>query len=394
MNHPAEPGDVAASATGALASAAALPEWSRWRGGDHPAWTIGIEEEVMLLNTQDLTLAQSIDYVLRTVSPGLAERLTAETHGSAVELATGIATVVEQAIADLTDVRARLKRELEPLALKVASSGTHPQAVWYQTVISSGERYQSLYGSMRELARREPTFALHVHVGVADPEDAIRLYNRMRAHVPLLLALSANSPYWQGRDTGLASARTPLFQAFPRVGIPLKFGDYSEYVETVDLLIRSGCFPEPTYLWWDVRPQPRFGTIEIRTMDAQIESEATAALVALVQSIARLEVAEGWVGEKQISVQEALNENRFLGARDGYDAELIDAESSTRVPISVLLPKLIDAARPHAQDLGCEAELDLLADPGFKTGAQSQRDLVRAGASLTELVGALAQRFA
>lgn len=370
------------------------PEWSAWSGGQHPNWTVGIEEEVMLLNTQDLTLAQSIDYVLRTVSPDLAERLTAETHGSAVELATGVNTKVTDAIEDLHDVRERLKRELEPLALKVACSGTHPQAVWYQTVISSGERYQSLYGSMRELARREPTFALHVHVGVGDSEDAIRLYNRMRAHVPLLLALSANSPYWQGRDTGLASARTPLFQAFPRVGIPLQFADYAEYVETVDLMIRSGCFPEPTYLWWDVRPQPRFGTIEIRTMDAQIDSESTACLVALVQSVAKLEVEEGWVSEKQISVQEALNENRFLGARDGIDAELIDADSSTRIPISEHLPKLIDAARPHAQELGCEAELDALLDGPFQTGAQRQREIVRSGASLTELVGSLAQQFA
>jgi carboxylate-amine ligase len=210
----------------------------------------------------------------------------------------------------------------------------------------------------------------------------------------MFLALSANSPYWQGRDTGLASARTPLFQAFPRVGIPLKFDDYAAYVETVDLMIRSGCFPEPTYLWWDVRPQPRFGTIEIRTMDAQIDSASTAALVALVQSVSKLEHDEGWISEQQISVQEALNENRFLAARDGYDAELIDADTSTRIPIAKTLPKLIEAARPHAQDLGCEAELDSLLDAGFRTGAQRQRDIVRSGASLTELVGTLAQQFA
>jgi carboxylate-amine ligase len=370
------------------------PTWAMWGGGEHPDWTIGIEEEVMLLNMQDLTLAQSIDYVLRTVSPELAARLTAETHGSAVELATGVNTTVGEAIDDLHDVRRRLKRELEPLAMKVASSGTHPQAVWYQTVISSGDRYQGLYGSMRELARREPTFALHVHVGVGDPEDAIRLYNRMRAHVPLLLALSANSPYWQGRDTGLASARTPLFQAFPRVGIPLKFDDYAAYVETVDLLIRSDCIAEPTYLWWDVRPQPRFGTVEIRTMDSQIDSETTSALIALVQSVARLETEEGWYSEKQLVMQEALNENRFLAARDGCEAELIDVDTSTRVPVSDLLAELIAAARPHAQDLGCENELELLADPSFQTGAQRQREIVRSGASLTELVDQLARRFA
>lgn len=376
------------------APAGASPAWAEWHGGEHPPWTIGIEEEVLLLNTQDLMLSQSIDYVLRSVPPDLADRLTAETHGSAVELATGINTRVDEAVGDLRDVRQRLQRSLEPLALKAACAGTHPQAVWYQTVVSSGERYQMLYGSMRELARREPTFALHVHVGVAEEEAAIKLYNRMRAHVPLLLALSANSPYWQGRDTGLASARTPLFQAFPRVGIPLRFDDYSAYVETVDLLIRSECFPEPTFLWWDVRPQPRFGTIEIRTMDAQIDTDSTASLVALVQSIAKLEVEEGWVSERQVSVQEALNENRFLAARDGIDAELIDADTSTRIPVPELLASLVDAARPHAQDLGCESELDALIDGSFQTGASRQREIVHDGASLTELVARLVDRFA
>ena len=145
---------------------------------------------------------------------------------------------------------------------------------------------------MRELARREPTFALHVHIGVDSPEHAIVLHDRLRAHLPLLLALSANSPFWQGRDTGLASARTPLFQAFPRVGIPRGFHSYADYVEAVDLLMRSGALAEPTSLWWDVRPQPRFGTVEVRVMDVQTRVAETAAIVALVQCIARRELVE------------------------------------------------------------------------------------------------------
>ena len=122
---------------------------------------------------------------------------------------------------------------------------------------------------MRELARREPTFALHVHVAVPDAEIAVRACNAMRAHLPVLLALSANSPFWQGRDSGLASARTPVFQAFPRTGIPREFATYAEYVEAIDVLMRCGAIPEPTFIWWDVRLQPRFGTLEVRIMDAQ-----------------------------------------------------------------------------------------------------------------------------
>ena len=178
---------------------------------------------------------------------------------------------------------------------------------------------------MRELARREPTFALHVHVAVPDPESALRAINRLRSHLPLLLALSANSPFWQGRETGLASARTPLFQAFPRVGIPRAFPDYEDYVATIDLLLRCEAFPEPTFLWWDVRLQPRFGTIEVRIMDAQTTVADSAALTALVQCLVRLEATEGSGADPAIDLPEVLAENRFLAARDGVEASLIDA---------------------------------------------------------------------
>ena len=197
------------------------------------------------------------------------------------------------------------------LGLEVASAGTHPFTVWHETVVSGGSRYQAVYGSMRELARREPTFGLHVHVGVRDPEDAIALANSLRGHLPMLLALSANSPFWQGRDTGLASARTPLFQAFPRVGIPRAFADYEDYVAAVDLLIRCDAFPEPTFLWWDVRPQPRFGTVEVRIMDAQTTVSETAALAALVQSIARLEIEQGYLSPRSCSAPRCSTRTAF-----------------------------------------------------------------------------------
>ena len=175
---------------------------------------------------------------------------------------------------------------------------------------------------MRELARREPTFGLHVHVAVPNPEQAVRAYNRMRAHLPMLLALSGNSPFWQGRDTGLASMRTPLFQAFPRVGIPRMFRSYADYVESIDLLLRCDAFPEPTFLWWDVRLQPRFGTLEVRVMDAQTRVADTAALTALVQCLVRLEALEGHASHVLVSRPEVLEENRFIAARDGMDGAL------------------------------------------------------------------------
>ena len=369
-------------------------QWAEWRphssGTD---FTVGVEEEVMLLHPHDWSLAQQIDRVIPVLPADLAAHVTPETHTSALELATGVHAGVAGAAAELLALRSALEERLAGLGLRAAAAGTHPFTVWQETVVSSDGRYQLVYGSMRELARREPTFALHVHVGVRDPETAIRLAARMRAHLPLLLALSANSPFWQGRDTGLASARTPLFQAFPRVGIPRAFDSYSHYVEVVDLLVSSGAFPEPSFLWWDVRPQPRFGTVELRIMDAQSSVQDSAALIALVQSLARLECHERLASDLLVGSPEVLDENRFLAARDGVDADLIDPDAGTRIPVRVKVEEAVEACRPHARILGCEAELDHVAALAERPPAERQVLYARGPSRLPGLVRTLADMF-
>ena len=367
------------------------PAWSEWNPSE--PYTVGIEEEVMLVDPSDWSLAQRIDDVLPSLSEELAPRVTAETHGSAIELTTTPHLSAEAAADEAADLRVALAGELAGFGLRAASAGTHPCAVWTETEISSGARYQLVYGSMRELARREPTFALHVHVGVAAPDAAIELHDRLRAHLPLLLAISVNSPFWQGRDTGLASARTPVFGAFPRVGIPRVFSSYDHYVEVVDQLLRCGAFPEPTFLWWDVRPQPRLGTVEVRVMDAQSTPGETGALAGLVQAIAHLELEEGYQPRALIDAPEILEENRFLAARDGMDAQLIDPVLETRVSARRMLERLIDAARPHAADLGCEGALNSLAEVASENGAPRQRRLAERLPRLSSLVERLSDVF-
>src|ERR671934_2864774 len=272
-----------------ITDACVTTHWWEWRPHPSEDFTLGVEEEVMLLNEHDWSLAQQVDRVLMSLPPALAEQVKPETHKATLELSTGVHTAVQGAEAELRELRGSVDLQLALLGLRAAGAGTHPMTVWHESVVSNGDRQQEVYGSMRELARREPTFALHVHVGVRDPDDAIRTADRMRAHLPLLLALSANSPFWQGRDSGLASARTPLFQAFPRTGSPRHFDSYAEYVEAVDVLLRCDAIPEPTFLWWDARLQPALGTVEVRVMDAQTRVEDTAALAALVQCLVRLE---------------------------------------------------------------------------------------------------------
>jgi carboxylate-amine ligase len=377
-----------------------LPEWAEWNPAAAEApWTVGLEEEVMLLDPRDWSLASRIDDVLAVLSRTVSERASAETHGSALELASRAHPTAAGAAAELSRLRRGLAADLVGLGLRAAVAGTHPFAQWSDVQVSPGARYQSIYDSMRELARREPTFALHVHVAVPDPESAVRALRGMRAHVPLLLALSANSPFWQGRDTGLASARVPVFGTFPRVGIPRPFASYGEYVDAIDLLLRCDAFPEPTFLWWDVRLQPRFGTIEVRIMDAQTRAGDNAALAALVQCAVRLEATEGYVADAVGQHLEVLEENRFLATRDGMRAEFIDPETESRRPAQAILEDLLAACAPHAAELGCEAELATVRALAAEPGDHRQRLLAgvaqgdQVGPALGMLVSALAADF-
>ena len=364
--------------------------WSDWSdaGRDAP-WTVGIEEEVMLLEPREWSLDSRSDEVLAALPDDMRGRTAAETHGSALELATQPHTTVAHAASELYELRRGLAGVLEPLGICAAVAGTHPFTLWEDVEVSPGARYQFLYSSLRELARREPTFGLHVHVAVPNAEQAVRAYNRMRGHLPMLLALSGNSPFWQGRDTGLASMRTPLFQAFPRVGIPRMFPSYADYVEAIDVLLRCDAFPEPTFLWWDVRLQPRFGTLEVRVMDAQTRVADTTALTALVQCLVHLEAHEGHASHTLVSRPEVLEENRFLAARDGMDARFVDPAGECRRPAREWLGELLDACAPHAAELHCSAELETVRALAATPGAARQRS--RAGRGPTPQLGRLLQ---
>jgi carboxylate-amine ligase len=367
-------------------------EWASWQRST--PYTVGLEEEAMLLDARDWSLAQRSDDLLPRLSPDLAAHISAETHQAAIEVATDPHETVGAAIAQLRGLRARLAGELDALGVAIAGAGTHPFALWNETRVSPSGRYQVILRTMADLARREPTFALHVHIGVTEPDAAIRLMNRLRAHLPLMLALSANSPFWQGRATGLASTRTPVFGAFPRTGIPRRYVSYEEWVQTVDALLRCGAFPEPTFLWWDIRPQPSLGTVEVRVMDAQTSLYGTAGLCALVQSVARLELEEGYASPALVAGEELLAENRFLAARDGIEARLLDPDSGRRRPARDQLDELIEAARPHAEALGCRAELEAAVALGEAPGFARQLALFRRWGNLPGVVGELAGEFA
>ncbi len=341
----------------------------------------------MLLDPVRWALVPCSDAVISRLSDELSPHASPETHASVVELVTGIHRDVDGATAELASLRRRLARELDAMGLAAAAAGTHPLTVRAQTEVSGAARYRHLGDSMRALARREPTMALHVHIGVPDPEDAVRLLNGLRRHVPVLLALSANSPFWQGHDAGFASSRTVIFQAFPRTGVARRFAGYADYVEAIDALIAPGALPDPSFLWWDVRLAPALGTVEVRVMDAQSTITEVAPLVALVQSLARLELE----GEPSAAApgDEVIAENRFLAARDGIEARLIDAGAGALVPVRETVDELLVECRPHALALGCAGALERVQWLASTNGADRQRGFAEGG-RLDGLVARLA----
>jgi carboxylate-amine ligase len=352
----------------------ALPNWARWNAaGAGRAWTVGVEEEVMLLDPSTWQLTSCIDDLLPALPAGLRRFVSAETHGAALEMASSPAATVGGALAELGALRRDLGRALDEVGLRAAVAGTHPTAQWQETEIAGGARREVIHDSMRELARREPTFALHVHVGIPDAEQALQVLVGLRAHLPALIALSANSPFWQGRDSGMAAVRLPVFGAFPRTGIPRRFADYADYVEAVDVLLRCGAFAEPTFLWWDLRLQPALGTLEIRVMDAQSRLEDVGALTALVQCLARLEGTDRPAAAPGRDRPEVLDENRFLASRDGMEARLLDPERRGLRPVRDVVEELVERCRPHAAALGCAAELEAVAGLAREPGYARQR---------------------
>jgi glutamate---cysteine ligase / carboxylate-amine ligase len=343
------------------------PGWARWSAAASARpWTVGIEEEAMIVDPGDWSVANRIDDVLAALPASLACRTSAETHACVIELKTTPSASVADAASELARLRRALDRTLRRrLGLRAASAGTHPLAHRAEVAVSAGSRYREIAATMRVLAYREPTMAQHVHVAVTDGDTAVRALDGLRHDLPLVLALAANSPYWRAADSGFASVRTPIFSMFPRVGIPRRFGTYAQYVQAVDPMLRANAIPDPGFLWWDARLQPRLGTVEVRIMDAQSRVRDAAALAAVVQCLVRLH-ADGkrW----RAAGSEVLAENRFLAARDGMRAQLVEVCAERTRPLRDALAELLADCEPIAVELGCEDELagaaELAADPG------------------------------
>src|SRR3989440_6743754 len=353
----------------------------------------GIEEELMIVGSETLELQNSIEAMLEAL-PQAEGQVKPELMESVLEVATTPCRNTREAGAQLRDLRRLTQRTAADLGLSIGSAGTHPFAMWEDQRIVARPRYRDLVAALRFVARQELIFGVHVHVGVDDPDKAIHVANGMRVHVPLLLALSANSPFWRAQPTGLLSTRMPIFRSFPRVGIPPAYKNWEEYEARIEFMTSSRVIEDYTYLWYDVRPHPNFGTVEIRAMDSQTRIEHTLGLAALVQALVK-ELCEHYEAGKRLSryPYEMLDENKWLAARHGLDGELVDLPKSSRVRTRDLVMRVLDRMREHAQDLGSTAELegiDDLLDRG--NGASRQVVVYEANHDLREVVAEIVEK--
>jgi carboxylate-amine ligase len=325
-----------------------------------PAYTIGIEEELMILDGETLELVNAIESLLE---PSTTGEIKPELMESVLEVSTDPCRNTAQAGDQLRALRRQVNRAAADKGMVIAAAGTHPFAMWEDQRIVARPRYRDLIAALRFVARQELIFGVHVHVGVDDPDKAIHVVNGMRVHMPVLLGLSANSPFWRADGTGLASTRTPIFRAFPRVGIPPTYKDWEDYSTRIQFMIDARVIEDYTYLWFDVRPHPNFGTVEVRVMDSQTRVDHTLGLAAMVQGLIK-ELCEHYDEGKTLSKYpfEMLDENKWLAARHGLDGELVDLPSSERVQTRELARRLIDRVRPHCEELGSAAELDHAED--------------------------------
>jgi glutamate---cysteine ligase / carboxylate-amine ligase len=347
-----------------------------------PSYTLGIEEELMIVDDQTLELANSIEGLLGDLEDIPTEgEVKPELMESVCEIATTPCRNTVEAGAQLRALRNQVQQIASQRGLAIGSAGTHPFAMWEDQRIVSRPRYRDLIAGLQFVARQEIIFGIHVHVGVDDPDKAVHVTNGMRVHLPLLLALSANSPFWRGDQTGLDSTRTPIFRAFPRVGIPPRYDDFSDWEKRIEFMLGCKVIRDYTYLWYDVRPHPNFGTVEIRVMDSQTRVEHTLALAALVQAMVK-ELCEHFDAGKTLSryPYEMLDENKWLAARHGLDAELVDLPETGRVPVGELTRRLLTRLRPHAEELGSAAEFDGLEDI-LENGNGASRQVVVYGAN-------------
>jgi carboxylate-amine ligase len=357
---------------------------------DH-AFTVGVEEEFQIVDPHTWELRSHVQELLASSAPVFGDHIKREMHQSIVEVGTKICSSIEELAVEIIRTRRDLADYAERVGLRIAAAGTHPFSNWIDQSISPGERYQNIVEELQQLARSLLIFGLHVHVAVPDRSTMIEIMNEARYFLPHLLALSTSSPFWVGRDTGLKSYRTTVFRRFPRTGIPDHLNSWSEYEHYVQMLVDLHCIDNGKKIWWDLRPQPTFGTLEFRICDVPTDPHASIAIAALAQAIV---VKLNRLRERNLGFRRyhraLIEENKWRAARWGIDGKLIDFGKRIEVPMRDLALELLEFIDDVVDDLGSRREVEyvrtILAEG---TSAERQVQVYRETGDLRAVVQTL-----
>jgi glutamate---cysteine ligase / carboxylate-amine ligase len=345
-----------------------VPESYEHHFGASPPLSLGVEEELLLVD-EHRQLVAGAEAVLDAVATSLGERASSEIFTEQIELKTGVCDGVGEVLEQLREMR----RTVREAGFGLLGCGLHPSAESGEPTLVAKPRYEVVRKDFGNLLRTPPC-GLHIHVGIADPEVAVRLANAFRLYLPALQALSANSPFQEGVDSGHASARTSVVRSYPRFQVPREFRDYEDFCRVADQLIAAAGVDDYTYIWWDVRPHPQLGTVEVRALDVQTAAVTSSAIAALLQAIAAKELEQP--SAPGLS-REALEESYFQAASHGLEAKiLLDDESPG--PAKEVIRRMLDSVRPYARDLGTDdalEEIERILREG--NGADDQRRIHR-----------------
>jgi carboxylate-amine ligase len=321
-------------------------------------FTLGIEEEFAIVDPETRELRSHIQEILEGGKVLLKEQIKPEMHQSVVELGTEICSSIANAREHVVELRSKLASLAGKAGLRIASAGTHPFSHWRDQLITEGDRYKEIVKNMQQLARANLIFGLHVHVGIPNRESAIHVMNQARYFLPHIYALSVNSPFWVGQDTGLKGYRLKVFERFPRTGIPDAFESLSEYEDFCKLLVKTGCIDNPKKIWWDIRLHPFFDTLEMRVCDAQSRVDDTLALAALIQAvIAKLYKLLRQNTTFRVYRRRLLDENRWRASRYGIEGKLIDFGREAEVETRSLINELLEFVSTEVDELGSKREM-------------------------------------
>lgn len=354
--------------------------------GASAPYTVGVEEEFQIVDPETLALVPAIETVLaaRDAAGLPADSVTSELSASCLEVRSPVCNTVAELAKELPVLRRRVRDLVERCGTRLMAAGTHPFSDSTTQPITEQERYRRVEEKMGWTARMQAIYGLHVHVAVPDAEYAIRAVNVLSRHVPLFMALSANSPFWSGHDTRLSSIRTKIFGLVPRSGLPPRFHSWKDFEGYVETLVESGMLPDYSWCWWDARPHPKFGTVELRATDVQTDAARTASLAALAQCL--VATADQHHPEDPLLTEE----NKWRATRYGLEAHLHDFSTGRSATARDLVRDLVKTLRPVSQDLGCEAEIEgVLEIVEGGNGADKQRAVLHERGALWDVAAYL-----